>query len=487
MEIAKSMCGFSPGDADFLRKAMGKKNLEVMERYKEQFFTGSKKKDVPHKIANKIFDQMLQFAAYGFNKSHSVAYALVAYQTAYLKANYPVEFMTALLTSEIGHSAVDVIDKENKLVTYTEEAENMGIEVLGPDVNHSVNCFSIEKHNGKPAIRFALNAVKNVGEGAVETMVLEREEKGKFTSLENFIERLGGRQFNKRVGEALAKSGSFDCFANGDIKELYRAKVLGNVEELFNSKGNKQKENANQDMLFGFEETKADCIENKDIAPLSEHELLKNEKEVLGFYMSGHPLTSLKRRMSMVVSSQIEPIVKGKFSPDSKLRVAGMILNVKKITTKKGSAMAKFELEDLSGSVSVCVFPRKYKEFSEFLVPNTIVAVLGTVNVSTFKGSTSFELFAEEIVAFGDVFQKWGKNLVVSFSDGVLLDEKKLVEIKHIMGKHKGTCPVFFRVNTRARANYVIETTEKVVLEQKLFKEIEKALGEKTWQVESGF
>lgn len=488
MEIAKSMGDFSPGDADYLRKAMSKKNFEVMEKYKQKFFEGAQKKDVPLKTADKVFDQMLQFAAYGFNKSHSVAYALIAYQTAYLKANYPMEFMASLLTSEIGHSPVDTDDKVNKLVTYIEEAENMGIKILGPDINHSFSHFSIEYYkDAPPAIRFALNAVKNVGEGVVEMLVEERRKNGKFISLDDFIFRLKDRKFNKRVGESLAKSGSFDCFSDGDIKEVFRAKILNNLDELFSGKGRGKKEDANQKMLFGFEDIKENSLMDEKVEPLSEHVLLKNEKEVLGFYLSGHPLTSLKRSMNMLVSSKIATIVKGSLPVASKVKVAGIILNVKKIVTKKGLAMAKFELEDLSDSISVCVFPKIYKKFNEMLITNKIVAVCGTVNVSEFRGVSSFELFADEIMEFYNVFQEWGKNLIVSFSDGVLLDEKRLLDIKHIIGKHKGDCPVFFKVNTGANANYIVETKEKVILGDNLFKEIEKLLGEKTWQVERKF
>ena len=485
MEIAKAMGGFKPGDADYLRKAMGKKNFEVMEKYKQQFIDGAKKRDVPHKIADKVFEQMLQFAAYGFNKSHSVAYALVAYQTAYLKANYPLEFMSSLLTSEIGHSPIDADDKENKLVTYVEESESMQIKVLGPDVNHSLSHFSIEHYKeAPPAIRFALNAVKNVGEGVVEILVKERKENGKFTSLDNFISRLSDRKFNKRVGESLIKSGALDCFSGEDIKEVFRAKVLDNLDDLFSGKGKNKKEDINQNMLFGFEEIEKKTLLNDEVEPLSEHALLKNEKEVLGFYLSGHPLTSLRRQMSMLVSSKIAPIIKGNVSVSTKVRVAGIILSVRKIMTKKGLPMAKFELEDLSDSVNVCVFPRQYKKLNEMLLANKIIAMEGSVNSSDFRGVNSFELAAEEIMDFKNIFQEWGKNFVISFSDGVLLDEKRLLDIKHILVKHKGDFPVFFKVDTGANAHYIIETKERVALSDDLFKEIEELLGEKTWQVE---
>ncbi|MEK7721400.1 MAG: DNA polymerase III subunit alpha, partial [Elusimicrobiota bacterium] len=213
MEISKSLSGFTPGEADGFRKAMGKKKPEVMEQMRARFVEQARSKnDIPNKLATKIFDQMVEFAGYGFNKSHSVAYALVAYQTAWLKANYPVEFMAALLTSEIGHSPIGSEEKENKLVTYIGESQDMEIGILGPNVNRSQKKFSIEEIQGKPAIRFALTAVKNVGEGVVEALVAERDRNGPFRSFEEFTLRADARQLNKRVVESLAKGGAFDGF-----------------------------------------------------------------------------------------------------------------------------------------------------------------------------------------------------------------------------------------------------------------------------------
>ena len=199
MEVSKALSGFTPGQADSLRKAMGKKKIDIMEGYRTKFIEGAKVHNCPEKTSTKIFDQMAKFAEYGFNKSHSVAYALVAYQTAYLKANYPIEFMCAALTNEIGHNAIGATDKENKIATYLEEARKMGFEILPPDVQKSFSDFNVEiLPNGKEAIRFGLSAVKNVGTEATVAIVKAREEKGEFKDLFDFCSKIDLTQLNKK-------------------------------------------------------------------------------------------------------------------------------------------------------------------------------------------------------------------------------------------------------------------------------------------------
>ncbi|MDT8286660.1 MAG: DNA polymerase III subunit alpha [Elusimicrobiales bacterium] len=487
MEISKRLAGFTPGEADGLRKAMGKKNAEAMEKMRLMFVDGCKKNDIPAKLSAKIYDDMAKFAGYGFNKSHSVAYALVAYQTAWLKANYPAEFMASLLTSEIGHSPVDEEGgKENKIVTYVEEAQEMGLEVLGPDINASGPVFSLEKKEGKTALRFAMTAIKNVGDGVVAEIAAEREKNGPFKTVSDLVCRMDGRQLNKRVLESAARAGAFDSLFKDPKMEERRARALAAAEKAAASLSKPKKAcDESQDMLFG-----ADSLVQKDTsadgpAPvLSEHDLLKNEKEVLGFYLSGHPLTSLRRQMAMLTTASVEKVSAGGYRKGSAVRLGGMILQVKNITTKKGDPMARFELEDLSGSISATMFPRQYALYSRYLVPNQIVLVQGQVNESNF-GEGGFEILADEVSTMGEAFGKWGKNLVVFLSDANLLDDKQLSALKSAMGKHQGGVPVYLRLDTRGSGKYVVEMSERVALDEKLFKDIESVLGEKTWQVES--
>ncbi|HOX24103.1 MAG TPA: DNA polymerase III subunit alpha, partial [Elusimicrobiales bacterium] len=253
MNISKAMAGFTPAQADDLRKAMGKKIAEKMEKAKNDFLTGCEKNKIPSKTAGKIFGQMAEFAAYGFNKSHSVAYALVSYQTAYLKANYPVEFMTSALTSEIGHNAIGSEDKENKIVTYKNEALEMGIAVLGPDIQRSEIDFSAESvEEGKKTIRFGLQAVKNVGCEAAKSIIAARESGGPFKNLDDLCMRVDLRQANKKTFESLVKAGALDCLLPQLPPEKSRAELLAALEKTLLRMGKVKEEMASQqESLFG--------------------------------------------------------------------------------------------------------------------------------------------------------------------------------------------------------------------------------------------
>ncbi|MBI4351421.1 MAG: DNA polymerase III subunit alpha [Elusimicrobia bacterium] len=475
MEISKKLADFTPSEADDFRKAMGKKKLDVMEKLRVKFVEQSRKyHDISNKLSSKIFDDMAKFAGYGFNKSHSVAYALIAYHTAWLKANYPVEFMAALLTSEIGKSAVNSEEKENKLVTYIGEAQDMEIQILGPSVNRSRKKFSIEEVQGKPAIRFALTAVKNVGEGVVETLVAERERNGPYRSFEEFTLRADSKQLNKRVVESLAKGGAFDGFYPAGKPELSRTKAMEAVEAFCGGKI----ADINQALLFGEEK--------KGPAVMSEHALLKNEREVLGFYFSGHPLNSYRRHLSMVSNAQADKVLAGGFAEGAMVRVAGIVAQFKNMQSKKtGETWAKFEVEDLTGNVEVCLFSKKYRMYGSQLGPNKVVVVTGKVQKSDF-GEQNYELIAEEAYPLFEAMNKWARGLVVNLPEGILFDEKQLHELKSAIGKSHGLCPVYFQVNARGRGTYMIETTERVALSDALLHDIERLLGDKTWKVESG-
>ncbi len=485
MEISKKLALFTPGEADSLRKAMGKKKPEEMEIMRTKFTDGAKKNDIALKLSTKIFDQMLQFAGYGFNKSHSVAYALVAYQTAWLKANYPVEFMCALLTSEIGHNAVNSEDKENKQVTYIGEAQAMEIEILGPDLNRSGKIFAIEEHNGKPAVRFALTAVKNVGEGVVEALVAERAKNGPFKSFEEFSLRADTKQLNKRVIESLAKGGAYDSLYPSSTIELARTKALRAVENFSETSSKGRKEQEGQDLLFGVAASRKPT--NTAVMPseaLNEHTILKYEKEVLGFYFSGHPLNSYKRHISMISNADIDKVMTAGFKAGEMVRIAGIVLQSRVMQTKKGDTMAKFEFEDLTGSIGVCLFPKKYAVFGSQLGPNKIVVVTGKVQQSDF-GAAPFELIAEEVTGLFEAMNKWGRNIVIQLPEGILFDEKQLTELKNALGHNQGECPVYLKIQTKSKHAYMVETRDRVALSEAMFKDLEKILGEKTWQVES--
>lgn len=468
MEIAKKLAGFTPGEADKLRKAMGKKIMDVMEKEREHFVKGCLSNNIPKKTAEKIFSAMVKFAEYGFNKSHSVAYAALSYQTAYLKANYPVEFMAALLTSEIGHNALNT-SAENKIVTYIEEADRMGIKVLPVDINKSFPKFKIEDSN----IRFALMAVKNIGEGVAEEIAAERGKNGIYKSAADFISRNNSKQFNKRVLESLAKAGALDSLYPKEEKiETKRAAALddmsGGTEKLL--------ENFSQGSLFQTAEKKK----------LSEHEILKNEKEVLGFYYSSHPLASLKKYVKMVSRENISQISSDTSYRDSSVRVSGIINQIKPIKTKKNEQMCKFVLEDLSGEIWIFVSPKKMPEASKYLNIDSMVTVTGKVKAG-FKPEDPQEISLDEICGLECALAKYGKSLVIFLNGKAVMgeEEKDLKPLLKVFEKHRGSMPVFFKVDSINKESYLLETDFRVEFTGELFSELDSCVGGNSWQIES--
>jgi DNA polymerase-3 subunit alpha len=476
MEISKELAGFRPGQADGLRKAMGKKNPIAMEQARTDFMEGCKTKNIQPRLGTKIFDQMAEFAGYGFNKSHSVAYALLAYQTAYLKANYPVEFMTATLTSEIGRNAIGSEDKENKIVTYLDEAKKMGIFVLPPDIQFSQTDFSVQKtEDGKDAIRFGLRALKNAGDEAVNSIVREREQDGKFKSVLDICSRVDLRQVNKKTFESLIKAGALDSLYPKMCPEESRALMLKTFADAVESASKlKDQINSGQGSLFGSDTSefiRKDEKENNKAVPLSEHELLHFEKEVLGFYLSGHPLVKFEKHLKMISSHSIKEVMDKKEA--GRVRVAGLILSVKKRQSKKREAWAQLDLEDLSETIKVNVFPQKYSKIASSILANTIVVVSGRLNLRSGMDSPVPEIIADEIVPLFEAINKWGKNLVLSFSASGM-EEEKMKILNKLFEKNKGHIPVFLKLELPQKKSAVVETEARVKLTQEFLEQVEK-------------
>lgn len=471
MEIAKKLAGFTPAEADGLRKAMGKKIFEEMEKAREHFMSGCEKNSVVKKIANKIFDQMVEFAKYGFNKSHSVAYATISYQTAYLKANYPLEFMASLLTSEIGHNAIGNDSAENKIVKYIEEADSLGINILPPDINKSYPKFSIEDNK---TIRFAFTAIKNIGDSVAEDIVKERKINGPYKSLTDFISRNNSKQFNKRVLESLSKAGAFDSLYQMETIELKRAQALSDISAGID----KILSSISQDMLFGS------MVKEK--LKITEHERLKNEKEVLGFYMSGHPLVSSKRFIKMISRYSIEDIINGNIKEGSLIRLTGMINQIKPIKSKRNEQMCKFVLEDLYGEIEIFVPPKIYKKYSALILNDTIVSVSAVLKESSFT-ELKYELVLEDIADIYSALNKWGKSLVIFFNGKMLMseEEKDIKPLLKFFDLNKGKCGVCFSIDSINGSRYVIETDFRTEISRNLVENLDRILGSKLWQIES--
>jgi DNA polymerase-3 subunit alpha len=362
IQIFNKVGGFSLAEADVVRRAMGKKKIEEMVANKEKFLAGARANSVSAAKAQKLWDLVEQFAGYGFNKSHSAAYALVAYHTAYLKTHYPVEFMSALLTSEIGN--------QDKLTRYLAECKDMGIAILPPDVNSSDTAFTPAGN----AIRFGLTAIKNVGEAAIQSVLAARNKLGRFDNLVEFCEHVDLRLMNKRVIESLIKAGAFDSLG------ARRTQMLAALDRAMEIGQKRQREaESGQHGLFigGADDPPPPPFEMPDVPDWTEAERLAAEKEVLGFYVTGHPLEKYMARLGAVTrhdSSSIEEL-----AHDAPVTLAGILRGLRVKPSKKGDLWASAQLEDLRGSAELLVFPQAYQQMQSVLKPDSALLIKGRV------------------------------------------------------------------------------------------------------------
>ncbi|MBU1922470.1 DNA polymerase III subunit alpha, partial [Patescibacteria group bacterium] len=362
MKIAQEICGFTLGEADVLRKAVGKKIKELLDAQEAKFIDGAVKNGVKKKVAEELWQWILPFASYGFNKSHSAAYATIAYHTAYLKAHYPVEFMASVLTSE----KTDV----ERIAFLIDECGKMDVEVLPPNINESLKNFAVVPD--KNQIRFGFLAIKNVGANIAESIVEERKANGSYKSIGDFIYRVKSKDLNKKSMEALIKAGAFDQFEE-------RNKLLQNLEKMLEiARENHKNGSSKQIGLFASSNVQINYDIKLDPAPIATNfEKLSWEKELLGLYVSSHPLNEFK----VLLEKKTTPISKIDSSLVNQKKIfGGLISSVKKIITKNGKPMLFMKLEDLTGKIEVVVFPNLLERNPEALQENKIVFVAGRVD-----------------------------------------------------------------------------------------------------------
>ena len=463
MQIASVLAGFSLAQADILRKAMAKKIPEVLETQRQHFVEGAKKNGLREQSANKIFDQIEYFSGYGFNKSHSAAYALISYRTAYLKANYPVEFMAALLTSEK--------DNTDKIVEYVGECQRIGIEILPSDVNESRDIFTVIDDKN---IRFGLIAVKNVGQGAIESILKIRDEKGKFKSLSDFCENLDLRLVNRKVMESLIKAGAMDSFG------LFRAQLMMDLEHTLETSSKSQKEKATGQLSFfdagqtnGF---KKQLTQTPQVREWSEPQLLAFEKEMLGFYVTGHPLSRFANQLKRFSCCSIAHL--GTTKDNDLIKIAGLIIKIKyTVTRKSGEKMAILKLEDLGGAVEILVFPESYKQNSRFIQPNSIVLITGRLNLK----EEAPKIIASTIIPLEEAY----KQILKIDINIAGLRENLLLSLKTMLTQYSGKTPVYLHMDTANRARYHILVSEELHVQpnQGLIQEMESLLGEERFSL----
>ncbi|MEW6557457.1 MAG: DNA polymerase III subunit alpha [Elusimicrobiota bacterium] len=492
MQIATELAGLTLSEADTFRSAMSKKNVDLIEQYREIFLDGAKKKELTYRIAEKIFNNIKSFGEYGFNKSHATAYGFLTYKSAYLKANYPLEFFTALLSSEIGHTKISK-EAENKIVEYIKDAQEFGIEIYPPDINKSFAKFTIE-HKG---IRFGLVAVKNVGEGAVDAIITAREKNGEFSSLADFIARVDLHLINKRVLESLCKAGVLDNLLNKRANMPERDVFYENIEKIISQNAKYKKSNRkeheridNQASLFEL----AEINRNEDKIPSAtptqaleeipkekqwhEHQLLAFEKEVLGFYLSGHPLAKYSNEIKIYTKTSIADIKNIKNSPSAtsekggkvggggSVRVAGIVANLRRLTSKKKEQYARFKLEDLDDEIDVVVFPKLFNEHcKDTLKMDEMLVVSGRLNADAEPP----EIIADELVSFKNARRKLVRKVIITIS-AVALEKSALAKLKEFLKQHHGVAKVEFNLightshtTTRILTPLEIEPNDTVV------------------------
>ncbi|MFA5411198.1 MAG: DNA polymerase III subunit alpha [Candidatus Omnitrophota bacterium] len=459
MQIASGLAGFSLAQADLLRRAMSKKIPEVMEKQRKNFVSGCQKNNIRDSVANKIFDLVEYFSGYGFNKSHSAAYALISYRTAYLKANFPVEFMCALLTSER--------DNTDKIVEYVNEAGRMGLKVLPPDINESDALFKVVDDK---TIRFGLLAVKNVGQGAIESIIEARKEK-RFDSLQDLCGRIDLRLVNKKVLESLIKCGALDYFG------LPRAQMVAGLEKILELCSKTQREHAKGQLSF-FDQGLAvngfkDNINNSlpEVREWPEPQVLAFEKEMLGFYISGHPLARYAGKLKRFASTSIANLSLHK--DDQEVKIVGLIAKIKQTVTRaKQEKMAILKLEDLEGVVEVLVFPQAFQKVARYIQPSSVVLVEGRLNLR----EDTPKIVANDLFPIDEIYK-----LITSMNINLSgLQENLFETLKELFNTYRGSIPIYLHLNTPARPRVQLVVGENffVTPSQKLIEDIEDLIGE---------
>lgn len=463
MQIANRLASFSLGEADILRRAMGKKKKEEMAAQRAKFMAGCAKNKIAEKKSERIFNLMEEFAGYGFNKSHSCAYALLAYQTAYLKTHYPVEFMAALLTSEAGNT--------EKAVKYINEARGMSISILPPDVNESDLYFTPVGE----AIRFGLAAIKNVGENTAKAIRESRLGQGEFSALYDFCERIESKYLNKRVFESLIKSGALDSLGP---RESMLASVDDAVTALQRASRNRE---SGQHGLFGGASAPAPlAFEMRDAAPWSEEERLASEYAMLGFYVSGHPLAKYASRLQEMKTVTLDQVVGQRDGKE--INVAALIVGTRPMRSKKGAKWAIFTLQDMTGVQELLAFPESFARLEQHLKPG--IPLLLKVRVQVEEAGTRLSLQeARRLETLAD------RTSVAEFRvrlDVQTISEDTLDRLEQLFAGAPGTNPVVFELRSPDGCVALLQAQQRVRVRPELVEAIREMCGEQAIEMVNG-
>ncbi len=452
MQIASQMAGFTMAEADLLRRAMGKKIPEEMEKVRQKFIEGCKSRGIKEDLAMNIFSLMEHFAGYGFNKSHSTAYALISYRTAYLKAHFPVEFMAALLSSEK--------DNQDKIMDYVNEARRLGIKILPPDINESFSDFTVTSSG---EIRFGLMAVKNVGRAAVESIINARKTSGKFVSFQDFCMRVDSRTVNKKVIESLIKCGAFDSLG------FKRAQLMSILEKTLDMCSRAQKNKSRGQLSLFDNDSSFQKVEIPEIEEWPTLQLLNFEKQLLGFFVTGHPLNRYQKVLNKISVLNISRLAQ--LSDNQEVVISGVLQVLKTTITRKNQPMAILRLEDTESQVEVFAFPEVYQKYFKNITSGNLVIIKGRVN---FKEATP-KVIASSILSLEETLDSISV-LQITLPDS---DPKLLTDLRAALSQFPGNTPVFLNFKQpELRLIKIKVKDQKVRPQEELFSMLEELVGE---------
>ncbi len=437
MLLSQKLANFSKGDADVLRKAMGKKQKDVLDKMKSKFIDGCKKNNHDERIAEKIWKDWEAFAQYAFNKSHSTCYSLVAYQTAYLKANYPAEYMAAVLT----HSQNNL----DSVTYFIEECRKQGIAVLGPHVNESGVYFEVNK---KGEIRFGLGAIKGTGDAAVEAIIQEREAHGPYADIFDFAKRLSQRSVNKKTFECLALSGAFDCFTQYHRRQYIAGKDgdISLTEKVirYSTKLQQETQSAQASLFGGSSGTQMPQPKIENIEPFSEIEKLHFEKEVVGVYISGHPLDNFKFELDTFTNLPVTELNDLDSKEGKDCKVGGIVASVEHRMTKTGKPFGKLSIEDYSGKFEFTMWSEDYLKYKSFLMPGLFLFIEGKVSRKTW-GDMAMEFRIKSMELLNEIGVKRTKGLQIKVNS-VNISAALISQIENLCTEYSGGCPLYLKI-----------------------------------------